>query len=68
MRFTDRSQADQWRHRHQNLLMALNMEASAVEGVSYAETWLCGGSPSFVAGFDEDDQMVVCLPIRSINK
>jgi hypothetical protein len=64
MSFANRSEAHEWRGKNQATLVDLNMEAISMEGISYSETWLCGNGPSFVAGFDDEDRMVVCLPIQ----
>jgi hypothetical protein len=64
MRFTDYGQASAWRRDNDRLVRALNADVTRISGVSYTEDWLCGRCPSFVAGFNDDDEMIVCVPIR----
>lgn len=65
MRFNDYHQASAWRRNNDGMLQAITAEVARVAGVSYTENWLCGECPSFVAGFNDEDTMIVCLPIRS---
>lgn len=65
MRFTDYDQASTWRRNKDCLVQILTAEVERISGVSYTEDWLCGKCPSFIAGFNEDDEMIVCLPFPS---
>ena len=65
MRFASLDQAQAWRQRSRGLLAELEAIAAAVEGVAYTDTWLCGNAPSYVAGFNAEDEMLVCFPIRA---
>lgn len=57
-------QAESWRNANLENLTRLHAETLAIEGVCHAETWLCGACPSFIAGFGDDDQIVVCMLIQ----
>ncbi|TNC80868.1 MAG: hypothetical protein C9356_12140 [Oleiphilus sp.] len=45
-------------------LHAMEQEALRCEGVEYADQWLNGACPSFIAGYNGEDEMVVCFPLH----
>lgn len=62
-KFDSLEQAEAWQKQSLAYLTKLHTEVLAIEGVSYAETWLCGAVRSFIAGFADNDEMIVCVPI-----
>ncbi len=59
--FNTLADAEAWREENQDLLNAMHNEVRTIDAVQYTETWLCGTAPSFVAGFSDADEIIVCL-------
>lgn len=47
-----------------HLLEYVQQEVCAIEGVTYSEIWLCVGSPSFICGYNSEDQPILSFPIH----
>lgn len=43
---------------------SLLVEVRQMEGVVQAERWLCKNCPSFIAGLNEHDEIIVSLPLK----
>lgn len=61
--FTSAQEALSYEIDNQASLRRLQREVEAVPGVSYSEVWLNGSCPSFVAGYDDQDEVIVCVKV-----
>lgn len=66
IQFESIEQAEQFKLDHAALISQAADVALACDSVSYVETWLCQNSPSYVAGFDNNDDIVVSVPLYHI--
>lgn len=42
------------------LVFARQLKWALDDGAAYAEVWMCKNCPSFVAGFNDEDEMMAC--------
>lgn len=61
--FTSVQEALSYEIANEAALRRLQREAEAVPGVEYSEVWLNGNCPSFVAGYDNQDEVIVCFKV-----
>ena len=58
MKFNSIEQAESFKKANRVFLDNLENECSKLPGVLYAEVWLCGKTESFVACFNENDEII----------
>jgi len=63
MVFNSLESAESYKKQNFAYLDALVAEALQIESVEYADVWLNSKAHSFVAGFNDEDEMIVCLKI-----
>lgn len=63
MNFDSLSQAKRYERDNADLISMLQKETEAIDGVLYSEVWLNGNPPSFVAGFNNEDEHIVSLKL-----
>jgi len=63
VKFHSLNEAEQFKRDQVALLIKTERQAKKIDNVVYAETWLCGNCPSFIAGCNEEEEIIVCLPI-----
>jgi len=49
-----------------DLVFARQIKWARDDGAVYAEVWMCQNCPGFVAGFNAEDEMVVCYPLPRV--
>lgn len=64
MRFDSVESAERFKEKYAQYLEELCEYALGIEIVAYADIWLNGNMPSFVAGYNSDDVLVVCIRIQ----
>jgi hypothetical protein len=63
MKFASREEALRYKRTHaEHIELALQF-ACSLESVEYGEVWLNQHTPSYVAGFNSEDDIVVSIPL-----
>lgn len=63
MTFNSIEEAERFKKDNFEHLNDLTMFVEDIHGVQYSDVWLNRNCPSFVAGFNQHDEMVVCALI-----
>jgi len=58
MRFNNLAEAETFKSSHADYLAELEQQALATPRVAWTEVWLNGNYPSYVTGYDEDEEEV----------
>lgn len=64
MIFASLTHAEEFKQNNLKLLSELSSEVEKLEGIERSEVWLCGNCPSFIAGYDDNEEQIVSLPIK----
>jgi len=67
MIFKNIEESEKFKCKNFDKLNNMFIEVSNFDTVNYCEIWLNSKCPSFVAGFNQADEMIVCLPINAIS-
>ncbi|EGR0763340.1 hypothetical protein ETS23_06365 [Vibrio parahaemolyticus] len=61
--FSSSEEAAQFRRNHAIALDLVIQRVKTMQGVNYADVWLNQNSPSFVAGYDSNDEQIVRIKL-----
>lgn len=64
MMFKNINEAEAFKNNNTAMLQALQTEIEKIDGVAYSDVWLNKNSPSFVAGYNNEDEQIVSLKIE----
>lgn len=64
MTFKNIKEAEKYKKDNAAMLQQLQSEVEKIEGVAYSDIWLNKIAPSFIAGYNSDDEQVVSLKIE----
>lgn len=64
IQFKSLEQATKFKYEREHIISRATDFALSCDSVCYAETWLCEHCPSYVAGFNSDDDIIVSVPLH----
>ena len=64
MKFESIDHAKQFEKQNIEMLNNMLLEVEQIESVQYGDVWLNSKAPSFIAGFNDEDEIIVCIPIN----